>query len=274
MLAMKKLVLATLIQGASATVLTAESFDAEALHFTAAARRDPSGRVGVADMQHALDDGIPKGAARRAARLRLKPHAGEVRRQRGIAIANSFAIYDNAKGDCGLVKWCYNAMRLMRMPWLAGQAEVVAWTNARGAEFVRAECGPRVQRIVEFDADLEDLARRWAVATADACKTRGSRCHLGVRSVNDVALLKWQLVRHEEYQLIFLTDTDVVSPNPNPNPNPNPHPNPNLNPNPNPNPKPGCGSSAAPSSSTRRTARAGPAPTLAAPVSAPPSPSL
>ena len=161
-------------------------------------------------MQHAaLDDGIPKGAARRAARLRLKPHAGEVRRQRGIAIANSFAIYDNAKGDCGLVKWCYNAMRLMQMPWLAGQAEVVAWTNARGAEFVRAECGPRVQRIVEFDADLEDLARRWAVATADVCKTRGSRCHLGVRSVNDVALLKWQLVRHEEYQLIFLTDTDV-----------------------------------------------------------------
>ena len=30
------------------------------------------------------------------------PH--QVRRQRGIAIANSFAIYDNAKGDCGLVK--------------------------------------------------------------------------------------------------------------------------------------------------------------------------
>ena len=37
MLAMKKLVLATLIQGASATVLTAESFDAEALHPTRSA---------------------------------------------------------------------------------------------------------------------------------------------------------------------------------------------------------------------------------------------
>ena len=47
------------------------------------------------------------------------------------------------------------------------------------------------------------------MATADACKTRGSRCHLGLKSVNNVALLKWQLVRHEEYQLIFLTDTDV-----------------------------------------------------------------
>ena len=66
-----------------------------------------------------------------------------------------------------------------------------------------------MQRIVEFDADLQDVARRWAVATADACKSRGSRCHLGQRSVNDVALLKWQLVRHEEYRLIFLTDTDV-----------------------------------------------------------------
>ena len=60
-----------------------------------------------------------------------------------------------------------------------------------------------------FDPELEDIARRWAVATADACKTRGSRCHLGLKSVNNVALLKWQLVRHEEYQLIFLTDTDV-----------------------------------------------------------------
>ena len=92
------------------------------------------------------------------------PTPNQVRRQRGIAIANSFAIYDNAKGDCGLVKWdpnpnpnpnpdhnpnpnpnpnanpnsnsnqvkwCYNAMRLLQMPWLAGQAEVVAWTNAR-----------------------------------------------------------------------------------------------------------------------------------------------
>ena len=147
----------------------------------------------------------------RAARLGRKPHAetSQGRRQRGIAIANSFAVYDKAKGDCGLLKWCYNAMRLVQMPWLAGQAEVVAWTNARGAEFARAECGPRVQRIVEFDADLQDVARRWAVATADACKSRGSRCHLGQRSVNDVALLKWQLVRHEEYQLIFLTDTDV-----------------------------------------------------------------
>ena len=150
-------------------------------------------------------------AARRAARLGLKPHAGasQGRRQRGIAIANSFAVYDKAKGDCGLLKWCYNAMRLVQMPWLAGQAEVVVWTNARGADFARAECGPRVQRIVEFDADLEDVARRWAVATAGACKSRGSRCHLGQRSVNDVALLKWQLVRHEEYQLVFLTDTDV-----------------------------------------------------------------
>ena len=147
----------------------------------------------------------------RAARLGRKPHAetSQGRRQRGIAIANSFAVYDKAKGDCGLLKWCYNAMRLVQMPWLAGQAEVVAWTNARGAEFARAECGPRVQRIVEFDADLQDVARRWAVATADACKSRGSRCHLGQRSVNDVALLKWQLVRHEEYRLIFLTDTDV-----------------------------------------------------------------
>jgi hypothetical protein len=35
--AMKKLVLAALIQGASATVLTAESFDAEALHPTRSA---------------------------------------------------------------------------------------------------------------------------------------------------------------------------------------------------------------------------------------------
>ena len=170
-------------------------------------------------MQHALDDGIPQGAARRATRLRLQPHAGaaQVRRQRGIAIANSFAIYDSAKGDCGLVKWCYNAMRLMQMPWLAGQAEVVAWTNARGAEFVRAECGPHVQRIVEFDAELEDVARRWAVATADACKTRGSRCHLGLKSVNNVALLKWQLVRHEGYRLVFLAD-----PFPEPEPEPEP----------------------------------------------------
>ena len=156
-------------------------------------------------MHHAVHDGAIEGPARRAAlRLESVAEASQqthergvlpVQRQHGIAIANAFSIYDKAKGDCGLVKWCYNAMRLAQMPWLAGKAEVVTWTNARGAAFVQAECGHRVQRIVEFDAELEDVARRWAVATADACKVRGGRCHLGLRSVNNVAVLKWQLVR-------------------------------------------------------------------------------
>ena len=183
-----------------------------------------------AGKQHALDGGALKGsgqgaAARRAARLRLEPHSGvsqlsalqsgaggersrwratlsppigaphagvsQVRRQRGIAIANSFAIYDNAKGDCGLVKWnpnpnpnpnpnhnanpnpkpnpnpnpnpnsnpyqvkwCYNAMRLLQMPWLAGQAEVVAWTNAR--------LGPTPELTPATTHLTGHLTRRWS----------------------------------------------------------------------------------------------------------------
>lgn len=126
-----------------------------------------------------------------------------------MAIANVFSVYDGAHGDCGLLKWCFNAVRLVRMPWLAGQAEVAIWTNPRGAEFVRTECGARVARIVDFDSDLVELAGRWAKSTRNACGAAGKRCHLGVTSVNDVAVLKWQLVRHEEYRLIFLSDTDL-----------------------------------------------------------------
>ena len=131
------------------------------------------------------------------------------RGHRSIAIANAFSIYDGASGDCGLVKWCYNAARLTRMPWLDDEAEVVVWTNARGEDFVRGECGELVHRIVQFDASLKDLARRWNEVTATACKVRGRRCHLGKRIINNVAILKWQLGRHIEYKLIFLTDTDV-----------------------------------------------------------------
>lgn len=155
---------------------------------------------------------MPQGPARRSARVWEQPVTDasqlllpNVRRR--IAVANAFTIYK--EGDCGLVKWCYNAMRLVSMPWLTGQAEVVVWTNARGQDFVRAECGHRVQRIVEFDGSLSDTVRQWGVATKGVWKACGLRCHLGIRSINDVALLKWQLVRHEEYQLIFLTDTDV-----------------------------------------------------------------
>lgn len=126
-----------------------------------------------------------------------------------IAIANAFSVYDGANGDCGLLKWCYNAIQLLRMPWLAGRSEVVIWTNPRGADFVRTECGARVDRIVLFDNEMVQLARRWAKSTSNACGAAGRRCHLGLTSVNDVAVLKWQLVRHEEYRLIFLTDTDL-----------------------------------------------------------------
>jgi len=87
------------------------------------------------------------------------------------------------------------------MRWLQGQAEVVVVTNRQGAAFTREECGARTPRIVGFDPGLVLLAQRWADATRGACSKAEKRagghrhCHLGNSRVNDVALLKWQLVR-------------------------------------------------------------------------------
>ena len=60
----------------------------------------------------------------------------------------------NPNSNSNQVKWCYNAMRLLQMPWLAGQAEVVAWTNAR--------LGPGPERTPATTHLPGHLTRRWS----------------------------------------------------------------------------------------------------------------
>ena len=153
-----------------------------------------------------------------------------------VAIATSYYLRDLARAhECGFVKWCYSSTRLLELPAFGGRAETVLWTNAAGEQYVRAECGALApRRFVRFRPELEALAAAWAEAVVphwrrgpkalgrvQVCRNASGSCfdtnrssflfkdHLGPRRVNDVSLLKWQLVAHVEYDAVFFVDLDV-----------------------------------------------------------------
>ena len=150
-----------------------------------------------------------------------------------VAIATSYYLRDLARAhECGFVKWCYSSTRLLELPAFGGRAETVLWTNAAGEQYVRAECGTLApRRFVRFRPELEALAAAWAEAVVphwrrgrghvQVCRNASGSCfdtnrssflfkdHLGPRRVNDVSLLKWQLVAHVEYDAVFFVDLDV-----------------------------------------------------------------
>ena len=124
--------------------------------------------------------------------------------------------------------------RLLELP-VGGRVETVLWTNTAGEQYVRAECGALApRRFVRFRPELEALAAAWAEAVVphwrrgpkalgrvQVCRNASGSCfdtnrssflfkdHLGPRRVNDVSLLKWQLVAHVEYDAVFFVDLDV-----------------------------------------------------------------
>ena len=52
-----------------------------------------------------------------------------------VAIATSYYLRDLARAhECGFVKWCYSATRLLELPAFGGRAETVLWTNAAGEQ--------------------------------------------------------------------------------------------------------------------------------------------
>lgn len=105
---------------------------------------------------------------------------------------------------CGLVKWCYSAAALARLPSLQGKAEVVIFSNAPEADLDMCQPSPRLIGIrPELEADLV----AWGRARSNA--TGRSKKYLKALDFGLANLYKWEAFRHTEYSSILLTDTDV-----------------------------------------------------------------
>ena len=104
---------------------------------------------------------------------------------------------------CGMIKWCYSAAALARLPSLNGTAEVVVFTN--NAERVLAECHPR-PRVLEFSPELRADAARYEESRRASRRDRGN---LGPFSFGMATLMKWEAFRRTEYAAVLLLDDDV-----------------------------------------------------------------
>ncbi len=104
---------------------------------------------------------------------------------------------------CGMIKWCYSAAALARLPSLNGTAEVVVFTN--DAERVLAECLPR-PRVIGFSAELRADAARWEESRRASLRDRGN---LGPFAFGMATLMKWEAFRRTEYEAVLLLDDDV-----------------------------------------------------------------
>ena len=121
-----------------------------------------------------------------------------------LAIANAQWFNSNSSTvGCGIVKWCYSAAALSRLPVLAGRSEVVVWTN--DAPRVLRECTP-TPRIRRFSPQLRLDVAAWRSARN---ATPRSKKHLKSLDFAAATLFKWEVFRHVEYEAVLLTDTDV-----------------------------------------------------------------
>jgi len=121
-----------------------------------------------------------------------------------LAIANAQYFTSNSSTvGCGMVKWCYSAAALSRLPALVGRSEVVVWTN--DAPRVLRECTP-TPRIRRFGPQLRiDVAAWRSLRNA----TPRSKKYLKSLDFAAATLFKWEVFRHVEYEAVLLTDTDV-----------------------------------------------------------------
>lgn len=126
-----------------------------------------------------------------------------------IAIATSFSVAgtsDPRPAACGLLKWCFSASQLATAPFLSGRAEVVVFTEAPTHEAL-SECHPAaLLRVVPYGRALRRIVGRWSLAANRSGLMRG---RMASRRFSEQALLKWEALRHTEYNCIFLTDPDV-----------------------------------------------------------------
>ena len=106
--------------------------------------------------------------------------------------------------SCGLLKWCYSAVKFAALPIHRGGAEVAIFTN--NASATAAECAQPGVRVSGFDPELAADIETWHAAQR-LIKPRKR----GLTKLSFVmsTLYKWEILRHVEYRALFFSDVDV-----------------------------------------------------------------
>ena len=129
-----------------------------------------------------------------------------------LAIATSWFVaprqnsFTSWQSSCGLVKWCYSAAALAKMPYL--DAEVAILTN--NATRVRTEChADPPPRIIPYSQSFMDVVKRWQRAMHNRTYRRPVRDGLQNLPFSMATLGKWEAFARTEYRAILLTDVDM-----------------------------------------------------------------
>lgn len=134
-----------------------------------------------------------------------------------IAIATTVWALSMSSRDqvCGIVKWCQDATRFAALPFLRDRAEVLIVTN--DAKFVNTECAQFPQiRVIPYGQEVVDLSKRWVEESYDRSAERHrvktvlkERWLLNDKGFTLANIVKWDVLRHTEYESIFLVDNDI-----------------------------------------------------------------
>lgn len=118
-------------------------------------------------------------------------------------VGNRSAKSRSCGAEAGLVKWCYTASHLERLPYFAAEGLVLTNEVAYVQSHCRTSPRPRVRR---FD---ERLTRAVLAYSERFARSLGKNKTKPLGGVGIAALFKWQLVGLTEYRAILATDLDV-----------------------------------------------------------------